>query len=158
MHSQKTRLCRLDDDLFASHLTHADGGAALDVVALRHRLDEIGRHHHSVFNRIDTGGDENVGTGFDMLLRMAGGAGQAADRLLARGASIVASRKWPVCIGLLGGGAFTSRLFQEVREKRGLAYSVFSGLSAYRDSGVFTVYAGCANEAVAELVLLLLRM
>ena len=34
-------------------------------------------------------------------------AGQAADRLLARGAGIVASRKWPVCVGLLGGGAFT---------------------------------------------------
>ena len=50
------------------------------------------------------------------------------------------------------GGSMSSRLFQNVREKRGLAYSVFSGLSAYRDSGVFTVYAGCANEAVAELI------
>ena len=46
----------------------------------------------------------------------------------------------------------SSRLFQNVREKRGLAYSVFSGLNAYRDSGCFTVYAGCANEAVGELV------
>ena len=50
------------------------------------------------------------------------------------------------------GGSMSSRLFQNVREKRGLAYSVFSGLNAYRDSGCFTVYAGCANEAVAELV------
>jgi predicted Zn-dependent peptidase len=39
-----------------------------------------------------------------------------------------------------------------VREKRGLAYAVFSGLSAYRDAGSFTIYAGCANEVVAEVV------
>jgi predicted Zn-dependent peptidase len=46
----------------------------------------------------------------------------------------------------------SSRLFQNVREKRGLAYSVFSGLSAYRDAGNLTIYAGCANEAVEEVV------
>jgi predicted Zn-dependent peptidase len=50
------------------------------------------------------------------------------------------------------GGSMSSRLFQNVREKRGLAYSVFSNLVAYRDAGQFTVYAGCANEAVRELV------
>jgi len=46
----------------------------------------------------------------------------------------------------------SSRLFQNVREKRGLAYAVFSGLSSYRDAGSFTIYAGCANEAVGEVV------
>jgi predicted Zn-dependent peptidase len=46
----------------------------------------------------------------------------------------------------------SSRLFQNVREKRGLAYAVFSGLSAYRDAGSFTVYAGCSNEAVGEVI------
>ena len=50
------------------------------------------------------------------------------------------------------GGSMSSRLFQNVREKRGLAYAVFSGLSAYRDAGQFTIYAGCANEAVGEVV------
>ena len=50
------------------------------------------------------------------------------------------------------GGSMSSRLFQNVREKRGLAYAVFSGLSAYRDAGSMTVYAGCANDAVSELV------
>jgi predicted Zn-dependent peptidase len=50
------------------------------------------------------------------------------------------------------GGSMSSRLFQNVREKRGLAYAVFSGLSAYRDAGSVTVYAGCANHAVGELV------
>ena len=50
------------------------------------------------------------------------------------------------------GGSMSSRLFQNVREKRGLAYSVFSSLSAYRDAGAVTIYAGCANESVPELV------
>ncbi len=44
------------------------------------------------------------------------------------------------------GGSMSSRLFQNVREKRGLAYSVFSGLSAYRDAGNMTIYAGCARR------------
>jgi predicted Zn-dependent peptidase len=50
------------------------------------------------------------------------------------------------------GGSMSSRLFQNVREKRGLAYSVFSGMSSYQDSGSLSIYAGCANDAVAELV------
>jgi predicted Zn-dependent peptidase len=50
------------------------------------------------------------------------------------------------------GGSMSSRLFQNIREKRGLAYAVFSGLSAYRDAGSITIYAGCANSAVGELI------
>jgi predicted Zn-dependent peptidase len=50
------------------------------------------------------------------------------------------------------GGSMSSRLFQNVREKRGLAYAVFSGLASYRDAGSLTVYAGCANEAVGEVI------
>ena len=55
-------------------------------------------------------------------------------------------------LNTLLGGSMSSRLFQNVREKRGLAYAVFSGLSAYRDAGSLTVYAGCASEAVAEVI------
>ena len=55
-------------------------------------------------------------------------------------------------LNTLLGGSMSSRLFQNVREKRGLAYAVFCGLSAYRDAGSFTIYAGCANEAVGEVV------
>jgi predicted Zn-dependent peptidase len=50
------------------------------------------------------------------------------------------------------GGSMSSRLFQNVRERRGLAYAVFSGLAAYRDAGAMTIYAGCANDAVDELI------
>jgi predicted Zn-dependent peptidase len=55
-------------------------------------------------------------------------------------------------LNTLLGGSMSSRLFQNIREKRGLAYSVFSGMSAYRDAGAFTIYAGCANEAVSEVI------
>ena len=50
------------------------------------------------------------------------------------------------------GGSMSSRLFQNVREKRGLAYAVFSGLSAYRDAGNITIYAGCSNDAIGQVV------
>jgi len=50
------------------------------------------------------------------------------------------------------GGSMSSRLFQHIREDRGLAYAVFSGLSSYTDAGMLTVYAGCANERVPEVV------
>jgi predicted Zn-dependent peptidase len=50
------------------------------------------------------------------------------------------------------GGSMSSRLFQNVREKRGLAYSVFSSLSAYQDVGALSIYAGCGNDSVGELV------
>ncbi len=52
---------------------------------------------------------------------------------------------------LLGGG-MSSRLFQEVREKRGLVYSIYTFASAYRDGGVFGVYAGTGPAEIAELV------
>jgi predicted Zn-dependent peptidase len=55
-------------------------------------------------------------------------------------------------LNTLLGGSMSSRLFQNVREKRGLAYAVFSGLSSYRDAGSLTVYAGCASEAVGEVI------
>ena len=50
------------------------------------------------------------------------------------------------------GGSMSSRLFQNIREKRGLAYAVFSGLSAYRDAGMFNVYAGCAADTVEQVI------
>ncbi len=51
---------------------------------------------------------------------------------------------------LLGGG-MSSRLFQEVRENRGLCYSIFSFASSFMDSGLFTVYAGTGEEQIKDL-------
>ena len=50
------------------------------------------------------------------------------------------------------GGGMSSRLFQEIREKRGLAYSVYSYTSQYTDSGLFAVYAGCAPGKIDEVL------
>ena len=52
---------------------------------------------------------------------------------------------------LLGGG-MSSRLFQNIREKRGLAYAVFSEITPYSDTGMFSVYAGTAKETVGEVL------
>jgi predicted Zn-dependent peptidase len=61
-------------------------------------------------------------------------------------------RRHALAIGVhvLGGG-LSSRLFQTVREERGLAYSVFSSMAAYSDAGVVSVYAGTAPERSDEL-------
>jgi len=50
------------------------------------------------------------------------------------------------------GGGMSSRLFQNVREKRGLAYAVFSSLSTYRDTGCLSVYAGTATTSARNVV------
>lgn len=50
------------------------------------------------------------------------------------------------------GGGMSSRLFQEIREERGLAYSVYSSMSSYSDTGVATIYAGTAPKHLAEVV------
>jgi len=53
------------------------------------------------------------------------------------------------------GGGMSSRLFQEVREKRGLAYSTYSFASGHADTGVFGLYAGCTPAKVDEVVALM---
>jgi predicted Zn-dependent peptidase len=58
-------------------------------------------------------------------------------------------------LGLLSstlGGGMSSRLFQEIRERRGLAYSVYSFTSHFADAGLFGVYAGCAPRRVDEVL------
>ena len=50
------------------------------------------------------------------------------------------------------GGGMSSRLFQEVREKRGLAYSVYSFTSQYADTGLFGVYAGCHPKRAIDVL------
>ncbi|MPZ08580.1 MAG: insulinase family protein [Kiloniellaceae bacterium] len=55
-------------------------------------------------------------------------------------------------LSTLFGGGMSSRLFQEVREKRGLVYSVYSFHSAFLDGGLFGVYAGTGSGEVRELV------
>ena len=55
-------------------------------------------------------------------------------------------------LSMLLGGGMSSRLFQEVREKRGLVYSIYAFTSAYRDSGILGIYAGTGEKQIKELV------
>jgi predicted Zn-dependent peptidase len=50
------------------------------------------------------------------------------------------------------GGGMSSRLFQEVREKRGLVYSIASSLNSYRLGGYETIYAACAPKNLARVL------
>jgi predicted Zn-dependent peptidase len=50
------------------------------------------------------------------------------------------------------GGSMSSRLFQNVREKRGLVYSISSGVASYSDAGVLTVYAGTSLDSLDQVV------
>ncbi|NIH52186.1 putative Zn-dependent peptidase [Lysinibacter cavernae] len=58
-------------------------------------------------------------------------------------------------LNIVLGGGMSSRLFQEIREKRGLAYSTYSFSSAYSDAGLFGLYAGCAPDKAGQVTGLL---
>lgn len=55
------------------------------------------------------------------------------------------------------GAGVSSRLFQEIREKRGLAYSIYSYVSSYLDTGMWGVYAGVSRKKVQEVIELVLE-
>ena len=57
---------------------------------------------------------------------------------------------------ILGGGV-SSRLFQSIRERRGLAYSIYSSLNLYRDAGTLSVYAGMAQDKTIPVIELVLK-
>jgi len=55
------------------------------------------------------------------------------------------------------GGTMSSRLFQTIREERGLAYSVYSGLNTFLDSGLLTVYAATSPKAATQVIRLVVQ-
>jgi predicted Zn-dependent peptidase len=56
----------------------------------------------------------------------------------------------------VAGGGMSSRLFQEIREKRGLAYAIYAFQWGYADVGIFGVYAGASNSALGDLLPLMI--
>lgn len=64
-------------------------------------------------------------------------------------------RRWALSVlNTAVGGGMSSRLFQEIREKRGLAYSVYSSVDTFADTGAFSVYAGCQPECLGDVITL----
>ena len=67
--------------------------------------------------------------------------------------TLVDDRKYVLSLlDLAVGGGMSSRLFQEIREKRGLAYSVGTYTTCYREAGAFAVYAGTSPDSVDEVI------
>jgi predicted Zn-dependent peptidase len=61
-------------------------------------------------------------------------------------------RRWVLgVLNTLLGGGMSSRLFQEVRERRGLAYQVYSSVASYADTGHLSVYTGCQPDHLGEV-------
>jgi predicted Zn-dependent peptidase len=122
------RLC----DLTLAHF-HPDPGA----VAPRPQLSPPGIRHVAHFTRKDT----------EQYHVCLGGPGpRRADP----------DRYAVFVVDTILGGSWSSRLFQEVREKRGLAYSVYSYTSLYADAGLTAIYFGSREEAVEEAMSVIL--
>ena len=76
----------------------------------------------------------------------------------AYGLSIIdADRFGYLLLNVLLGGNMSSRLFQEIREKRGLAYSIYSYIASYSDSGYLAIYLGVDKESVNESLALIAK-
>jgi predicted Zn-dependent peptidase len=77
--------------------------------------------------------------------------------LSTKGLAITDPRRYPFSLlNTIVGGNMSSRLFQEVRERRGLAYSVYSFISSHVDSGMFGFYTGVDPKRARETILLIL--
>jgi predicted Zn-dependent peptidase len=83
---------------------------------------------------------------------------QAHILLGTNGLSAVAVDRYGyLLLNVLLGGNMSSRLFQEIREKRGLAYSIYSYISSYSDCGYLAIYLGVDKDSVNESLALIAR-
>lgn len=74
------------------------------------------------------------------------------------GISVTDHRRYALSLmNTIVGGNMSSRLFQEIRERRGLAYSVYSFISSHVDTGLFGVYAGIDPQKIAESIEVILQ-
>jgi predicted Zn-dependent peptidase len=90
-----------------------------------------------------TGGDRREERDLEQLHLVIGFPGPALDDPDYYAASVLSTAF---------GGGMSSRLFQEIRERRGLVYAIHSFAHGYRDTGLFGIYAGTGEEAAAELI------
>ncbi|MEW6543722.1 MAG: pitrilysin family protein [Nitrospirota bacterium] len=161
-------------------------GRAATIQALRREdlLRYVRAHYHPHDTVVAVAGNFDLGELADLLEAAFGGGGRAGRPRAERWPSEVhgglfVRRKQleqaHLCLGVRGvavghkdryaahalnavlGGSVSSRLFQEVREKRGLAYSIYSYLSSFSDSGMLTVYAATRPGGAAHVVELVCR-
>jgi predicted Zn-dependent peptidase len=138
------------------------------VVAASGSLDhaEVVELTRAVFERVLTGDADPVrprlaaasegepGTATGVGVRLVSRGIEQANLVLGCGA-LARTDERRFALGVLNaalGGGMSSRLFQEVREKRGLAYSVYSFSSQHADTGLWGVYAGCLPAKADEVL------
>jgi predicted Zn-dependent peptidase len=121
---------KIDHDALAEHAAHAFAGLGAESAA----RTEPSRY---------VGGDLREQRDLEQVHIVLGFAGVSYKDPDHYAASVLSTA--------LGGG-MSSRLFQEIREKRGLVYSIYSFAHGYRDAGLFGVYAGTGPEEVVELM------
>jgi predicted Zn-dependent peptidase len=125
----------------AGNVSHADVAALLrdtlepGTTAVRRRASELPRFGSGAVTRDDRESEQvHVVWGLEAVGR------EDPDRY---GLSVMS---------VLYGGGMSSRLFQEIREKRGMAYSIYSAEHMYKETGSFTVYAGTQASSAPEVL------
>lgn len=143
------------------------------------------RHYHPSETVISVAGNFSVSPAIKLLNKVFGRSESNSRRLNQRATPVMVARvthqekrleQIHFCLGANGlavnhpdryglytlnsilGGSMSSRLFQQIREKRGLAYSVYSYLSSYEDAGLLTIYAAVGSRAFRETIRLTLRV
>ena len=138
------------DDVRSFFAEHYRAGAMIVTAAGPLAHDEMLAEIERCFAGVHTGGQRPVRTGPD-----AQGTGDAMDddseqvHIVIGGRSLARDdprREALDVVNHVFGGGLSSRLFEEIRESRGLAYAVYSGVSSYSDAGVFQMYAGTQPE------------
>jgi len=125
----------------AGHLTHA-------------RLVDLVSSRFSELPRIEDGySDPKPVPSPHITLRSKGELEQVHVCLGVPALPLTDRRRFTVSVmnNILGGG-MSSRLFQNIRERQGLAYSIFSDLNPYRDTGALSVYAGTSLDTAGKVV------
>jgi len=142
------------------------------------------RHYHPSETVIAVAGNFSVSLAIKLLNKVFGRSGSNSRPLNKRATPVMMARvthqekrleQTHFCLGANGlavnhpdryglytlnsilGGNMSSRLFQEIREKRGLAYSVYSYLSSFEDAGLLTIYAAVGSRAFREAIRLTLQ-
>ncbi len=143
------------DDVRSFFAEHYRAGAMIVTAAGPLEHDEMLAEIQRCFAGVSTGGSRPVRTGPG-----AQGDGDAIDddseqvHIVIGGRSLARNdprREALDVVNHVFGGGLSSRLFEEIRESRGLAYAVYSGVSSYSDAGVFQMYAGTQPEHAEEV-------
>jgi len=143
------------DDVRSFFAEHYRAGAMIVTAAGPLAHDEMLAEIERCFADVSTGGSQPARTGPGVP-----GAGDAIDddseqvHIVIGGRSLARNdprREALDVVNHVFGGGLSSRLFEEIRESRGLAYAVYSGVSSYSDAGVFQMYAGTQPEHADEV-------